>query len=74
MLSVEIDTSTWRHFHFNEEWLKCSDGLVDETRDVAQIQESAAQQREVMRYNSKVIWREMQEDYLVRRQVVMSVQ
>lgn len=50
MLSVKIDTPTWRHAEFNKEenekGLICVVDLIDQTRDVADIKEFTTKQRE----------------------------
>lgn len=75
MLPVEIDTPPWRRFQFNEEannvGLKCVAYLINESREVAHVQEFATKNRATRRYNSKFKPREMQEGLLVLKEVVL---
>lgn len=78
MFHVEIDMPSWCRSQFSQEvndaWLKCVAGLINKVRYVTYFQEFAANQRATRRYNSKEIPREMHEDHLELRRVVMHAQ
>lgn len=69
-IPFETNTSSWRHSHFNKEenevGLRCVGDLIDKIRDVACIQEFVVKRRAYIRYNSKIIQREMHEGDLVK--------
>lgn len=69
MLSIEIDMPIWSHAQFNEEEnkkvLSCVVELINKTRDAAHISEFAAKQRVAIRYNSKVIPREVHDGDII---------
>lgn len=70
-LYIKIDTPSWRHSRFNAEEnkavLRRANKLMNKTRDVAHIQEFSAKKRAAKSYNSKVVWRKMQEGDLMLR-------
>lgn len=78
MLPVEIDTPTWWCSRLNGkengagQW--CVADLIDEMYDVTHITEFSTKQRATIRYNSKVVLREMQEGDLVHWWVVVFAQ
>ena len=73
MIPVEINTSTWRREHFDEnaniDNLNISADQLDEVRESARIREAAAKQRLAKRYNLKVRQRGFQEGDLVLKKV-----
>lgn len=58
MLLVKIETPLWQRSQINEEenkaGLRCTSGLVDETKDVFHVHEFDTKQRASKIYNSKV--------------------
>lgn len=58
----------------NEVWLKVTFDVIDDAREISHIHEFATKQRADMRYNSKVVPRDMKKSGLVLKQVVIPTQ
>lgn len=75
MLPVEIEMSSWRRAHVDEEenviGLKCAKNMIDKLQEASRVWEFSVKHRATKSYKSKVKPKEMQEVDLVLKEVVI---